>query len=68
MLLQVHATYNLNIVTDEELSEEIQIILGHIRLLVLVEQAIVPLRGMGQSKESGVLKTNCIGRKSRLVV
>lgn len=60
---QVHAKYILNIVTDKELSQEVQMMFGDIRLLVIIEQAIVPLRGMGQSKDSGViLKTNYIGK------
>lgn len=60
---QVHAKYVLNIVTTKELSQEIQMMFGNIRLLVIIEQAIVPLGGMGQSKDSDViLKTNRIGK------
>ncbi len=60
---QVHAKYILNIVTDKELSQEVQMMFGNIRLLVIIEQAIVPLSGMGQSNDSGViLETDCIGK------
>lgn len=48
---QVHAKCILHTVTDKELSQEVQMMFGNIRLLVIIEQAIVPLRGMGQSKD-----------------
>jgi len=48
---QVHAKHILHIVTDKELSQEVQMMFGNIRLLVIIEQAIVPLRRMGQSKD-----------------
>jgi len=44
---QVYAKYILNIITDKELSQEVQMIFGNIRLLVIIEQAIIPLSGIG---------------------
>ena len=44
---QVHAKYILHIVTDKELSQEVQMMFGNIRLLMVIEQAIVSLRGRG---------------------
>ena len=47
---QVHAEYILNFVTNTELSQQIEMMFGNIWLLVVIGQAIVPLRRIGQSR------------------
>ena len=52
---QVHAQCILNIIPDKEMSQEVQMMFGNIWLLVIIDQAVVPLRRMGQSNDSGVV-------------
>ena len=54
---KVHAKCILNVVTDKELSQQIQVMWGNTRLLVIIDQTVVALRGVGQSDV--MLKTNC---------
>lgn len=37
---QVHAEYVLNIVTDRKLSQEVKMMFGNIRLLVIIDQEL----------------------------